>query len=162
MPLADSGWWSLTSHIVNKLNARASLQDLVVAITEDLEMPTPFKLHNALPPHHGPHDCQYCIQQSSETEWKLIRFFTFVRRSKLADIKSACGDCTRLKTTTTAKAILQTVFEGLSGSLLLSKTTQPVQKSRSPRQGPQGIRIHLSSDENFIGSRKLFTIRRLL
>eukprot|EP00971_Amphidinium_carterae_P070798 1400257-Amphidinium_carterae.1 len=35
----------------------------------------------------------------------------------------------RLKTPTMAKAMLQTVFEGLSGSLLLSKTTQPVQKN---------------------------------
>eukprot|EP00971_Amphidinium_carterae_P020579 405512-Amphidinium_carterae.1 len=125
MPLADSGWWSLTRHsmwvqehgaftvadfpvvecqsstthsmyvvVVNKLDAHASLQDLVVAIEEDLEMPALFKLHNALPPH----DCQYCIQQSSETEWQLIRFFTFVRRAKLADVRSACGDCTMLVT----------------------------------------------------------------
>eukprot|EP00971_Amphidinium_carterae_P348795 6490677-Amphidinium_carterae.2 len=39
-----------------------------------------------------------------------------------------------------AKAMLQTVFEGLSGSLLLSKITQPIQKSSKPSKSEAEIK----------------------
>eukprot|EP00971_Amphidinium_carterae_P213077 4229273-Amphidinium_carterae.1 len=91
--------------MTNTLQGDASVQDLAPALVEGLDLPSPSGLLRAL----RPHDCQYCMQQVSGTEWKLIRFFTFLHRTKIAGVPEACGECeilvlARLKTPTLAKA----------------------------------------------------------
>eukprot|EP00971_Amphidinium_carterae_P102207 2023319-Amphidinium_carterae.1 len=95
LPLVE--WQSSTTHslyvlVSNPLEANVSAQDLALALSGGLDFPSPFGLLRA-PPPVPPHDCQYCVQQVSGTEWKLVRFFAFLRRTKIADVQAGCGEC---------------------------------------------------------------------
>eukprot|EP00971_Amphidinium_carterae_P093134 1843570-Amphidinium_carterae.1 len=149
-------WNNTTTHsmyvlVIIKLGAEASVTDLAAAISGDLPFPEPFVLKRALPSH----DCQYCVQQQSDTELHLIRLFSFDRRAKVADVKTACDNgfvivLARLKAPTMARIMLQTGFQGLTGSQLLTKGTQPTKSEAEikngydyiNRQGPVGSAQH--------------------
>eukprot|EP00971_Amphidinium_carterae_P227372 4509902-Amphidinium_carterae.1 len=72
--------------VIDKLDHEASVPDLAVAMEDGIDLPHPFALARALPPH----DFQFSVQNVSETEWQLLRLS---RRTKIADGKEACGDC---------------------------------------------------------------------